>query len=160
MRLNEFFKADLSEDSETKKIFPTVGVQVHPYDANLVSSKNVATDKHSLLLDLDTEHFYVESSTKNHGHLYIKADLELAAMLEIMDVLTKHGLIQAGYNEAAKQRGSAMLRLPGVSKHVQPTTLALIHGAAKNGIVNFNLDGAIAHWPEHLYISTEHSSYN
>lgn len=74
--------------------------------------------KHALLLDLDVDHVYVESSTPYHGHLIIDTPQGLSKedMLEILTVLGKHGILQPGYVSAAHARGAAWLRTPWTKK--------------------------------------------
>lgn len=69
------------------------------------------------MLDLDMEHVYFESSSTGHGHLVINTDLSFDAVIEILTVLNKHGIIQQGVLEHSKSRGYASLRVPGVSKY-------------------------------------------
>lgn len=72
--------------------------------------------KHALLLDLDIEHVYVPSSSPYHGHLIIEAKLSKEDMLEVLTVLSKHGILQGGYVSAAHARGAAWLRTPWTKK--------------------------------------------
>jgi hypothetical protein len=88
---------------------------VHPYDANLISSEN-AHGSHYLMLDLDDDHWYSESSTKGHGHVVISKPLELSQMKEIVNVLVKHGVLQEGIKRQLDDRGCLTLRMPGMKK--------------------------------------------
>jgi hypothetical protein len=87
----------------------------HPLDANLVTSEHL-DQKHMVLLDLDVEHYYTSSSTPDHAHLYINKPLDWEDYLEVLQVLTKHGIVQEGYYERSKARGYAALRAPGITK--------------------------------------------
>jgi hypothetical protein len=87
-------------------------------DANLISSQKYSDrDKHSLMLDLDTTHYYLPSSSHGHGHLVFNTHLSFDAIVEILTVLNKHGIVQDGVLEATKDRGYISLRPPGVDKH-------------------------------------------
>lgn len=72
--------------------------------------------RHALLLDLDVEHVYVPSSTPYHGHLILNVELDKADMLEVLEVLRKHNILQPGYVSAARARGAAWLRTPWTKK--------------------------------------------
>ena len=67
------------------------------------------------MLDIDREHQYYESSGGN-GHLIVNTDLSHEAIVEILTVLNKHGIIQDGYLNSTKDRGFSALRPPGVQK--------------------------------------------
>lgn len=88
--------------------------EVHPLDANLISSER-GNGKHTLMLDLDIRSHYVKSTTFGHAHLYVDTDLSLADMQEIVDVLAKHGIVQQGINKQIK-RGFLAMRPPGNQK--------------------------------------------
>lgn len=96
---------------------------MHPYDANLISSENVY-GLHHLVLDLDDEHWYSESSTKGHGHLVINKQLELSALKEIVHVLVKHNVLQAGIKKQLDDRGCLTLRMPGMKKGVKEDNMS------------------------------------
>lgn len=86
-------------------------------DANCITSESLDyTGYRNLILDLDTPHTVVSSSTKGHHHLIFHRLITREAELEILGVLTKHGLIQVGYYEANKKRGWSAVRLPWVAK--------------------------------------------
>lgn len=90
-------------------------VPVHPYDANLISSET-AHGSHYLMLDLDHEHWYHESSTEGHGHLVIRHQLQIDELKEVVNVLVKHGLLQEGIKKQLDDRGCLTLRMPGMKK--------------------------------------------
>lgn len=113
LRFNAFYRAKLRQDSGDWENLPHD--PVHPHDANLVSSRT--TDgHHKLMLDLDLEHWYSESSTEGHGHLVINTELEAYQIEEIIDVLVKHGIIQLGIQKQWEDRGCLTLRMPGMTK--------------------------------------------
>lgn len=68
------------------------------------------------MLDIDTPHVYWPSSTTGHAHLVINSDLSHDAIIEVLTVLNKHGIIQQGVLEATKDRGFTAIRLPGIRK--------------------------------------------
>lgn len=110
-----FYRAKLKQDSD-KEWVPTPTKPVHPYDANLISSEN-SHGTHYLMLDLDTTHWYSESSTDGHGHLVICHSLELDQLKEIINVLVKNGVLQEGIKKQLDDRGCLTLRMPGMSKN-------------------------------------------
>jgi hypothetical protein len=115
LKSNGFLRAKLSDDSSEPKNYNKPTEEVHPLDANLISSKK-ANGRHTLMLDLDIRHYFVASSTSGHSHLYVDTDLEPAALKEIIDVLAKHGVVQEGIKNQLDQSGFLTLRPPGVKK--------------------------------------------
>lgn len=71
---------------------------------------------HAPVIDLDGPHHYQSSTTPGHGHLYLNKDMAFEDMMEILDVLVKHGIVQPGYRDAAKIRGWAAVRTPWTEK--------------------------------------------
>lgn len=69
-----------------------------------------------LMLDLDQNHWYTESSSEGHGHLVIDANLEPWQMKEIIEVLAKHGVLQQGIEKQWNERQCLTLRMPGMKK--------------------------------------------
>jgi len=80
---------------------------------------------HYLMLDLDHEHWYHESSTPGHGHLVIKKQLELYQLIEIINVLVKHGILQEGIKMQVDDRGCLTLRMPGMKKDVPEDNMSI-----------------------------------
>lgn len=74
-----------------------------------------AVDRHFLILDLDMPVELIKSSSGNN-HLIVGHSLEQKAMLEILQVLAKHGIVQKKWVESAEKLGYASLRLPGIDK--------------------------------------------
>lgn len=112
---NRFYRAQLKNSSEDEDLKIEEHVQVHPADANLVSSIK-ANGKHCLFLDLDMAHQHIPSTTPGHAHLFINADLSRDALQEIVDVLAKHKILQAGVKRGFDERGFLSLRIPGSVK--------------------------------------------
>lgn len=118
LQSNVFYRAPLkSGGSGDPDGFNKTLTEVHPLDANLISSEK-ANGKHVLMLDVDQESFIVGSSTSGHNHVYINADLDLDALKEIVDVLAKHGILQEGIKKQVEASGCLTFRPPGVKKHV------------------------------------------
>lgn len=115
LRFNVFYRAKLVNSSGAEKTEPQEHVEVHPFDANLISSKKL-DGKHVLMLDLDVQHAYLMSSTSGHGHLIIDAELETDQLKEIVDVLAKYGILQKGIKKQLDDRGFLTLRMPGMKK--------------------------------------------
>lgn len=70
------------------------------------------------MLDLDSDHWYSESSTPGHAHLVIGINLNFAALEEIVNVLARHGILQNGIKNQLEDRGCLTLRMPGMKKDV------------------------------------------
>ncbi len=94
-------------------------IEVHPLDANLISSER-PNGKHALLLDLDINSYYVPSSTSGHAHLYLDTNLTTEGLTEVIAVLKKYGIVQQGIYNQVSTRGSLTLRPPGVKKGEYP----------------------------------------
>lgn len=86
------------------------------HKATLVTSRWMGTDLHAMVIDLDVEHEYVASTRPGHGHLYINHVVTFEAMVEIFEVLTKHGVMEEGFLKATKARGWASVRTPWTRK--------------------------------------------
>lgn len=84
------------------------------------SEKNQVTftgpPAHAPVIDLDVAHHYEPSTTPGHGHLYLNKDMRFEDMMEILNVLVKHGIVQPGYRDAAGIRGWAAVRTPWTPK--------------------------------------------
>jgi hypothetical protein len=114
LKFNVFYRAKLRQNSGEWEDSPHVAV--HPHDANLISSQG-PDGKHKLMLDLDQNHWYTESSSKGHGHLVIDTSLEPWQMQEIIEVLAKHGVLQQGIERQWNDRQCLTLRMPGMKKN-------------------------------------------
>lgn len=112
LKSNVFYRAALQA---TYSESPRILTEVHPLDANLISSEK-ANGKHMLMLDLDQSNVSFASSTSGHSHIYINADLSLEALKEIVGVLAKHGILQPGIQMQLEQGNCLTLRPPGVQK--------------------------------------------
>lgn len=71
---------------------------------------------HWPVIDIDRECAWVPSTNPGHGHLYINYGVSFDGLIEILTVLTKHGVVQPGFLDAAKERGYSAVRVPGVKK--------------------------------------------
>lgn len=114
LRSSRFYRGRISRDSSTEFCKEPI-TECHPHDANLISSRR-HDGRHNILLDLDTPHFYVESSTPGKGHLYIESAIESQEFEALLTLLNSYSVIEKGYLEAFQKRGHATLRLPGIKK--------------------------------------------
>jgi hypothetical protein len=117
LQSNVFYRAQIAADSADDQGFNKVLTEVHPLDANLISSEK-ANGKHILMLDLDQDNFVSASTTTGHSHVYIDADLSLDDLQEIVDVLAKHGILQSGIKKQVETGKCLTFRPPGVKKGV------------------------------------------
>jgi hypothetical protein len=101
-------------------------------DANTVSSMlkveyversldfyaTLGPQRHIIALDIDHPAWLIDSSTKGHSHLYIDVPGGIAHedYMELLELLGRIGVLEPGYVEASKARGSTFLRLPWVHK--------------------------------------------
>lgn len=131
LKFNVFYRCKLEDYGqpvpeghvEAPKV-KSVPQRTHPYDANLISSEK-DNGRHMLCLDLDQQHWYKESSTPDHGHLVINADLSKEDLKEIIDVLAKHGIVQDGIKKQIDDRGFLSLRMPGMTKYDDEDNMSL-----------------------------------
>lgn len=89
-------------------------------DANLVTSatsKEVKTCTHYPVIDIDVPINIVPASRIGHTHLYINHPVSQEGLLEILQVLAKHGIVEEGYLQASKSRGYSAVRLPWIKKN-------------------------------------------
>lgn len=94
--------------------------------ATLVTSKTTLVDPwavpgdapvdHWPVIDIDHECAWVPSTQTGHGHLYINKAVSFEGLIEILAVLTKHGIVQPGFLDAAFTRGYSAVRVPGLKK--------------------------------------------
>lgn len=110
------------DDGTGEEILEPVDLGVAHSVANMLTSIRAddigryGISRHRLVLDLDYPHEYVASSTDGHGHLVIDTELTLGNLLEILEVLSRHGIIESGFYEFTKARGFSSIRMPGQTK--------------------------------------------
>jgi hypothetical protein len=87
------------------------------YKANLIGSRR-PDGKHEILLDLDAQHEYRESSTPGHGHLVLKTKdgISWDRYQVLLSLLVEFGVIEQGFFEMSLRRQQAFLRSPHVRK--------------------------------------------
>lgn len=90
-------------------------------DATLVTSLISIGDPHPMslhmpVIDIDLPCAWVPSTNEHHGHLYINQVVTFDGLVEILEVLEKHGIVQSGYRAAAEARGYSAVRVPGLKK--------------------------------------------
>lgn len=71
---------------------------------------------HYPVIDIDHPCTLIESTTPGHFHLYIDKALPWEAYLELLDVMSRFGIVERGYYYAAERRGYTAVRLPWVKK--------------------------------------------
>lgn len=72
---------------------------------------------HIPMIDLDIPAVLIPSSTPGHSHLVIETELQWEDYLRLLDVMVDIGLVQAGFRDAALERGETFLRLPWIRKY-------------------------------------------
>lgn len=83
-----------------------------PFPPNLISSLREQGYGHYLILDLDIEHYYIESSTNGHGHLVFgHKSFDAQQIADIYAVLHRHGILQQGFVDMFDKREAAFIRL-------------------------------------------------
>lgn len=120
-------RGELQTDSDQIPELYVDALEEAPLDqANLVVSRFAGggIETHALLLDLDVEHEYWESSTPGHGHLLVNLKLTRQEWQRVMQVLRDVGVISPGYHDHSQRRGFASLRLPWIKKEEVDPILA------------------------------------
>lgn len=84
--------------------------------ANLVSSHIEGSKLHAPVLDLDSPHVLVKSTTDGHSHLYIDVPMSRFRMLVLLAALRFAGVIEMGNFWWSLRRGATFVRLPGTTK--------------------------------------------
>jgi hypothetical protein len=129
LRSNHIYrKKTLSQDSNSDTAWQTLTPEdrATPDVANIITSivydgPLLDEDKvkiHSPIIDLDIEHYYVESSTPGHGHLYLNVQLTHAELLDLLTTLHKYGIIGKGTLKQFERDGCISARIPGIRKGI------------------------------------------
>ena len=89
--------------------------------AEAVSSEDVKTGKHHILIDIDRYCVLIPSTQEDHFHLYVQmglmgAGLDFDDYAEWLRASAKIGLIEPGYAEASIARRATFVRLPWIRK--------------------------------------------
>ena len=89
--------------------------------AEAVSSEDIVTGKHHILIDIDRPCELIPSTSKDHFHLYVQMGsmgdgMDFTDYAEWLAASAKIGLIEPGYAEASIRRGATFLRLPWIRK--------------------------------------------
>jgi hypothetical protein len=80
------------------------------------TSRDLMGPSHYPVIDLDVPCNLIPSSKLGHSHLYINKAVSQQGLMEILEVLAKHGIVEEGYYMASKKRGFSAVRLPWVKK--------------------------------------------
>ena len=90
-------------------------------DADVVSSEYLKIPGfHTLALDIDVPAALIPSSTPGHSHLFINTQMSWDQYEAVLDALAVAGILEPGYVGASKARKATAVRLPWVSKPVDP----------------------------------------
>ena len=117
---NRFFKAELKANKSEELVDPSPMVPASPLTANVISSAVIEVGGqtyHKPLIDLDIEHFYIQSSTPGHAHLYVDVLLPEDKYRKLLEVLVECDILGKGSAAQLDRDGGTILRLPGVSKY-------------------------------------------
>jgi hypothetical protein len=91
-----------------------------PLDESNVVSSLLPNGRHAPAIDVDLPVHAVPSSTPGHWHLYFDVELSWPDYLRLLEVMRDVGIVQDGFYRSAEQRGTTLLRLPGVPKPDEP----------------------------------------
>jgi len=89
--------------------------------AEAISSEDVKTGKHHILIDIDRHCVLLPSTSNGHFHLYVQMGtmgdgMDFDDYAEWLRASAKIGLIEEGYAEASIRRRATFLRLPWIRK--------------------------------------------
>lgn len=111
---------DSAQDLEPwMKLSEADNIQHSSVDATLVISatgKDIENCAHYPVIDIDVPINIVPASRIGHTHLYINHPMPREGLYEILEVLTKWGVVEEGYTRACKNRGYSAVRLPWIKK--------------------------------------------
>jgi len=85
-------------------------------DWDLVSSR-LPDGKHALILDLDFDHAYVDTSTPGHSHLYLNTPISWWRAAILLWALRVAKVIESGFFWWSLRRGATFARRPGHGKN-------------------------------------------
>lgn len=114
----------LSDDSENRSGWRDAREEHQTWnhdDANLIGSQFVdgRHPLHKVFIDLDVEHYYVESGTSGHAHLYINVDLTPDELMELQQTLNKFGIVGPGWVFQLEGRKENTFRMPNNKKTLE-----------------------------------------
>lgn len=89
--------------------------------AEAVSSEDVKTGKHHILIDIDRPCALIPSTSNGHFHLYVQMGtmgdgMDFDDYAEWLRASAKLGLIEDGYAQASIRRRATFIRLPWIRK--------------------------------------------
>lgn len=84
------------------------------YLQNSLRNFGLEFEKDAVLITVP--HFYLPSSTKGHGHLYLETIIPAPDFWILLDYLRSICFLEGGYVKASKYRGYSSLRVPWVKK--------------------------------------------
>lgn len=89
------------------------------HEATGVGSALGVSGYHMPVLDIDMDAVLLQSTTPGHHHLIINTSMDWPDYLKLLDALVDAGIVQAGYRDAAKNRGESWIRTPWTVKEVK-----------------------------------------
>lgn len=104
--------SDVDIDTEFSQSTKTSAIKANV----MCSDLDDLSEGHFLILDVDYPVEVLKSSSGN-SHLIFGKYMTKEDMLEVVEVLGKHGVVQKKWADSARSHGYATLRLPGVSKY-------------------------------------------
>lgn len=113
--------------------------------AEAISSEDVKTGKHHVLIDIDRPCALIPSTSNDHYHLYIQMGsmgdgLDWPDYAELLRALAKAGVIEQGYADVSIRRKATFVRLPWIRKghEVEDRQRALGWWMEQEGEVDLN----------------------
>jgi hypothetical protein len=91
-------------------------VEVPEDEANLVSSRELGSDMHRPVIDIDFPCSLVPSGTPDHFHLYLDKPMTWRAYKRLLAELYKTGIVEKGFYELSVKRGASFVRHPNHPK--------------------------------------------
>lgn len=125
--VNFYAKDSDSIASEPDKRLLKDNVALH--EATAIGSKVQRTlpglsEMHQIMLDLDSPHVYVASTTEGHAHLIFRKNVTWAEYVDFLDACVRVGILELGYRDAAYSRGETWLRVPWRGKGENTTMIS------------------------------------
>jgi hypothetical protein len=107
----------IKNDSEAEDGFVDYELMDAGHDnATLVSSRT-SDGLHMPVIDIDRQCMLVPSSQDGNFHLYINVRMTEEEYMELLEVMTRVGIVQRGYWLYSQKRHASYVRYPGVTKY-------------------------------------------
>lgn len=118
----------IKNDSEADDGYIDYQLYEATHDTATLVSSQTENGLHMPVIDIDRECMLVPSSKPGHFHLYINVAMTKDEYMELLEVMTKVGIVQRGFWLYARKRGAGFVRYPGVTKENEAQRIGYTEG--------------------------------